>query len=104
MSNITIQLSTNRGCNTCGKSLIILPDVGGCGCMHPVIPSNNTPNSPCVDCDSVCDDSSFSDCNFYSGADIPSLGIKNGDKLTKIIITLAAEVIDLKRRVAILEA
>jgi hypothetical protein len=44
------------------------------------------------------------DCWLYSGADIPQLGIKNNDPVTKIIVTLATELIDAKRRLALLEA
>lgn len=100
---ITIEI--NSGCNTCGKSLIKVPSAGGCGCTHAVIPcGDNKPNSPCVECETPCDDMLFSECMQYSGGDMPALGIKNGDLMTKVIITLAAEIIALKQRVATLEA
>lgn len=99
-----ITIEVNAGCNTCGKSLIKIPAAGGCGCTHAVIPcGDNTPNSPCVECEYPCDDKFFTDCGFYSGGDMPALGIKNEDLLTKVIITLAAEIISLKQRVAALE-
>jgi len=106
MTNIPrISIEINSGCNSCGKSLVLVPDAGGCGCQHAVIPCNEpTPNSPCVECETPCDDALFSECMIYTGGDMPALGIKNEDKLTKIIITLAAEIIALKQRVAILEA
>lgn len=92
----------NSGCNTCGQSIILLPGAGGCGCQHPVIPFGETKNSPCADCDNPCDDLIETDCSLLSSADIPVLGIKHGDSLTKVIIIMAAEIIFLKQKLAIL--
>jgi hypothetical protein len=44
-----------------------------------------------------------SNCVLYSGGDIPQLGIKTNDRLDKVLIILAAEVIALKQRVSALE-
>lgn len=99
-----IIIDINTGCNTCGKSLITIPAAGGCGCVNAQIPcTDTTPNSPCNDCETVCEDAIFTDCMFYSAGDIAALGLKHDDRLTKIIITLAAEIISLKQRVLILE-
>lgn len=96
-----IIIEVNSGCNTCGKSLVTVPAAGGCGCHSAQIPCNdNTPNSPCVECEHPCDDQTSSECWRYDGGDIPALSIKNGDLGTKVIITLAAEIIAIKQRLA----
>lgn len=102
MNKITFEINT--GCNTCGNSLTLEPVNGGCGCQHVAVPTvAPTPNSPCVECEDPCDDLYPTDCLPYNGADIAQLGIMNGDKLTKIIVTLAAEIVNLKARVQLLE-
>lgn len=103
MSNITFNFET--GCTTCHKPLIVHPEFGGCGCNRIAVPQvSYEPNSPCVECDTPCDDITSSECWTYGGADIPQLGIKNGDNGTKIIVMLASELLAAKSRLAILEA
>lgn len=98
-------INFDSGCNTCHKSLIIVPDNGGCGCASPALPCTSlTPNSPCVECEDPCDDLTSSECTFYSAAAIPALAITTNEKLTSIIIKLSAEIIALKQAVAILQA
>lgn len=102
---IIIDINTGTcNCHTCNKSLIKVPSAGGCGCISAQIPvTGNTSNSPCEDCEGECEDMYPSNCILYSGGDIPQLGIKTDDRLDKIIIILAAEVLALKQRVAALE-
>lgn len=103
----TINITLEKGCDcyTCQKSLLITSARGGCGCTTVKVPTaSSSSNSPCVDCESDCDDEYWTDCMFWSAGDIPALAIKHGDKLTGIIVTLATEVMSLKLRVATLEA
>lgn len=100
-----IEIKYRNCCHTCSKSIIIAANLGGCGCNIPKVPCHdNTSNSPCVECEDPCDDVIPTDCIVYSAGDIPQLGIKNGDQATKIIILLATELLDLKRRIVLLEA
>lgn len=99
-----IIIDINSGCNTCGKSLVKVPSFGGCNCPTVQVPcSTAAANSPCADCETICPDVIEAECVLYTAADIPQLSIKTNDKLVKIIITLAAEIISLKQRVLILE-
>lgn len=92
--NINIWVDT---CNTCNRSTILPVTSGGCGCVQPVT-IDTSPNDPCHTCDDVCIDLYKTDCVYYNTADIPNLGIKQNDKLTSVLIKMASEIIDLKRR------
>lgn len=92
--NINIYLDT---CNTCNRSVILPRDAGGCSCSSPVV-ITPVPNDPCHNCPDTCVDATMSSCVLYDASDIPGLGIVKYDKLTKTLITMAAEIIDLKRR------
>lgn len=98
---VTIQIET--GCNTCHCPLNVLPELGGCACGNAyAVVEDNTPNSPCLACEDACDDIFPTDCSLYSGADVPQLGIKKGDKLTKVVVILFAELISAKARLTAL--
>lgn len=98
-----IIINFDSNCYTCQKSISVVPSLGGCACTSAQIPAAAaTPNSPCVDCDTACDDVFESDCTQYSAGDIPALAITNGEMLTSIIIKLSAEIIALKQQVATL--
>lgn len=98
---VTIQIET--GCSTCHCALNVLPELGGCACGNAyAVVEDSTPNSPCVACEDACDEIWPSDCTLYGGADVPQLGIKKGDKLTKVLIVLFAEVIAAKARITTL--
>lgn len=100
----TFNFHFDGGCSTCHKSLIVAPANGGCGCNYiPAPPPTTIANSPCVECEDPCEDLIPTDCQLYSGADIPQLGIKNGDLLTKVIVILAAEVLSSKAKIVQLE-
>jgi len=48
----------------------------------------NTPNAPCSPCDSGCPIVLNDFCILYSGDDFSVLSIKNGDKLSSVIVTI----------------
>jgi hypothetical protein len=105
MSYPKVIIEMSNDCCTCNKSLIKIPAAGGCGCQTVQLPcSTSTPNSPCTDCEDECVDAWLLSCGIYDLGDIPQLGIKENDKMAKVIITLSAQIIVLKQQAADFEA
>lgn len=105
MSIPTININfTGDLCGTCRNPVAIPAALGGCSCRSVLPFTPPTPNDSCSPGGpGVCTDAFFTDCTFYSAADIPEFGVKTNDILTSVIIKQFAQISALKGLVTSLQ-